>query len=346
MAIFKLGILGLVHDHIWIFYQNDVKEIENCEITCAADPNETLLARATEEYGIKSGSLYTDYDEMLEKEELDGVLIFAPSNQHGVLTEKAARKGLHIMVEKPMAATLAEADRMIKSAKENNVRLMINYPIANKPQAPGIIKMVRDGKLGNVYSFRWRMGHEGPENRPELTDYFRKWLFDPEQNGGGAMADFCTYGAAVLTAALGRANEVTAVTGKLVKKKQESEDNGIITVTFNKEHDAIAILEGTWSQMSPGSSNCIFGSKGSLVNNSIKPNEYYFCKSGERDWVRIDFPELPEDENKAIKYFVKRVRENIPFEGMVDPLNARAAQEIIEAAYKSVESGKKVILPQ
>jgi predicted dehydrogenase len=345
VSTFKIGILGLVHDHIWIFYQNDVKEIENCEITCASDPNKDLLERATKEYGVSPESLYTSHDEMLEKEDLDAVLVFAPSNQHGVLTEKAARKGLHVMVEKPMAASLSEADRMIEAAKENNVRLMINYPIAHKPEVAGLVKMVRDGDLGHVYSFRWRMGHRGPENSPELTDYFREWLFDPVQNGGGAMADFCTYGAAVLTAALGRGNEVSAVVGNLVKKNQMAEDNGVVTVKYEGDNSAIAILEGTWSQMAPGASNCVFGEKGSVSDSPMDPWAFQVRRPGEPAWSPIEFPRIAEDEDKAIKYFVNRIRKGIPFEGLVAAENARAAQEIIEAAYKSVESGCKIKLP-
>lgn len=181
--MFKMAILGLVHDHIWN-YLDSVKEIADAEITCAADVNPSLLDRASKVLNLTSDSLYTDHREMLEKEDLDACLIFAENNRHADLTGQCARLGLHVMVEKPMASNLRDANRMLKAAAENNIRLMVNFPLFYNPAAAGCLRLVKEKRIGRIWLLRYATGHSGPEKF--CGPHFTEWLWDREKNGGSS----------------------------------------------------------------------------------------------------------------------------------------------------------------
>jgi predicted dehydrogenase len=171
----KIGILGLVHDHIFLMNEiNNFQAIENVEVTCAADVNEALLKKACN-MGVKR--TYKDYKEMLVREDLDAVGVYAENYLHGEYTEAAAENGLHLLVEKPMAANLEIAQKMFDAAKKKKVKLMINFPPLWSPALRHAIKMAQDGNIGNIFELRFRAAHNGPKEMG-CTPYFYKWLYN------------------------------------------------------------------------------------------------------------------------------------------------------------------------
>ncbi|OPZ11397.1 MAG: Glucose--fructose oxidoreductase precursor [candidate division BRC1 bacterium ADurb.BinA364] len=335
----RIGIIGLVHDHIWN-YLDPAKTLENCRIVCAADVHAALRERVAAELALGPEALYADWRAMLEKESLDACLVFAETALHAEATEACAARGLHVMAEKPMARTVEEADRMIAAARKAGTRLMINFPIMWNPDMRGLIDAVLSGAIGRVWMIHYRDGHKGPRELG-CSSYFCDWLYDREKNGGGALMDFCVYGASVTARILGRPSSVYAVSGNLVKKDLAVEDNGVITARFGQ--DAIAIIEGTWTQVAQGHSISFFGEKGSIASSAFGPREYTINTPGEGA-RKLAPATLPPGEDKPIPYFVKRIREDRPFEGIASAENARIAQEILGAAFASIAADKPVAL--
>jgi len=109
---FRIGLIGLVHDHAWWYFER-IADVPDAAITCAADANPPLLAKLQGVLGLEDRALYSDPKVMLEREKLDAVLIFAENIRHAELTELAASRGLHVMIEKPMAASRAGAERIV-----------------------------------------------------------------------------------------------------------------------------------------------------------------------------------------------------------------------------------------
>ena len=336
----RIGIIGLVHDHIWN-YLAAAKDVPDLEIACGADPNPPLLQKIQKQLGWKDSALYADPAGMLDREKLDACLIFTESSRHADLTELCARRGLHVMVEKPMALNVAHAQRMIRAAKENNIRLMVNFPTQWNAELMGVFEAIQAGKIGRVWMTHFREGHKGPREIG-CSEYFWKWLYDPEKNGGGALVDFCVYGASMTALLLGRPNRVSAASGKLVKTDLAAEDNGVITAQYDDKR-AIAVIEGTWTQVAQGNNMSVFGELGSIASTPFLPKEYYIntTAGGLR---KIPPAQLLAHEDKPIKYFVHRVRNDIPFHGLVNPENALMAQEMLEAGLKSIELRREVAL--
>lgn len=166
----RVGVVGLVHDHVWGIV-DQFQKLEDAEVTCVADVNEPLLAKVRK-LGVKT---YKSYDDLLAKEKIDAVIVYTENSRHADITELAAEKGLHIMVEKPMAATLEQADRMLQASKKHGIKLMVNYATAWYPTFREAYKMAMEGSIGRLYQARYRAAHEGPKEIG-CSPYFYEWL--------------------------------------------------------------------------------------------------------------------------------------------------------------------------
>jgi predicted dehydrogenase len=335
----SLGIIGLVHDHLW-WYLDSSKSIPDARISCAADPHPHLRQKLGAVLGLEPGSLYEDYRTMLDRERLDACLVFVENARHAEVMEECARRGLAVMVEKPIASSLADADRMLRAAERHRTRLMVNYPLFHQP-FPALCRGIMErGEIGRVWLMRFATGHSGPEEfcSPE----FQEWLMDPRRNGGGAIQDFCTYGAALFAWYFGLPDRVSAMTGRFVKDAYRADDHAIITLTYDKAR-IIGSIEGTWASRPGLMAFSLYGEKGSIFN-SPDGSGFRIQRPSAKEPVELALPDSGRWEDKPLPYFVSRVRDGRPFEGMTDPRVARDAQEIVDAGKLSAAKGREVRL--
>ena len=141
-------------------------------------------------------SAYTDWREMLEKESLDALLVTSDNVESAEIAVVALEKGIPCLVEKAMAANAADADRMLAAQKASGKTLMINWPLAWNPWIFALKAEIEADTIGHVFHLRFRNGHHGPKEIG-CNKEFVAWLHDEKLNGGGAIADFCSYGAAL-----------------------------------------------------------------------------------------------------------------------------------------------------
>ena len=148
LASIGVGMIGHVHAKI----AAGLKECEYVAI-CDTNPAQERMAR---DYGVK---FYTDYKEMIKKEALDGVIISLPNEMHEPVGTVCADQGLHIFMEKPITATVAEADKLISSAHRNKVQLLIAHHRRFNPMVVATREMIRNGELGDLVgvSILWCM---------------------------------------------------------------------------------------------------------------------------------------------------------------------------------------------
>lgn len=332
---YRLGIAGMVHDHVW----GEMKHWAKCpqvKVVAAADPNEPLRQRMAKEYGVKA--LYADWREMLAKEQLDLLQVTVENSAGADVVEAAAPKGIHIVTEKPMAATLAQADRMLKAAEKAGVELLVNWPLAWRPNVLKAHELVKSGAIGQVFLMRVRMAHRGPKEIG-CSPYFWGWLYDAQKNGAGALMDYCCYGAMFCCYVLGAPNAVTGVAARLVKDYITVDDNALITMLYDK---AFGIAEASWTQI-PGYHDIeILGSEGTLVTDSGK---LWLAKEDRKPRQEVSCPPLPAGETSAPEYLLKCLEAGKHVDGMCSARVGRDAQEILEAGLRSAQSGKLVTLP-
>jgi len=334
----RVGVLGLVHDHVWS-QLNHLKALPNVELVGAADPNEPLLERFTERTGVRNTSL--DYAEFLEREELDAVLAYGSNRGTGDLVEMAAERQLHVMCEKPMASGLDVADRMLVAARKAGLLLMVNWPTAWSPAINHALKLVRDGAVGRVWQLKWRGGHCGPKELG-CDPYFCNWLYDPVENGAGALFDYLGYGASLALLFIGRPTQVMAVAGRLVKQDIPVDDNAVVVLQY---HDANAVIETTWTEPVPGKPPhdlLLYGTEAVLVAGGKQVTIYSKAKP---DGEAQQAPPLEAPRRNGCEYFIHCIVNKSQVEGMCSPENSYAAQEIMDAARLSALSGQRIALP-
>jgi predicted dehydrogenase len=191
MTKHRVGIASLVHDHVWGEIEH-WKKLDGAEIVAVGDVHPDLRERA--QLKFPSARLYESWQEMLEREELDIVQAASENSVCADIVEAAAARGAHVISEKPMAATLAQAERMVAASEKAGTRLMINWPTAWQPAIQEMERRIVAGDIGQVFYFKQRSAHNGPREIG-CDPHFVEWLYDEDRNGAGALMDYCGYSA-------------------------------------------------------------------------------------------------------------------------------------------------------
>jgi predicted dehydrogenase len=344
----RIGVLGLIHDHVWQ-HVREMAARDDISIS-VADPNAPLREQAREQFGVTQ--LYDDYATLLEKARPDAVLIFVDNAGAAELVELAASFGRPIMVEKPMADTLANAERMRIAVVNAGVPLMVNWPTAWQPALRHALHLAQTGEISDIYRFNFRGGHRGPKEYG-CSPYFYGWLYDRARNGAGAYVDYCGYGASMARLLLGMPSRVRAEIGRLVKPDIAVDDNAVLTLRY--QH-ALAVIEATWSASGPvpDGGPAIWGRDGTLVVRRDTGRQegdvrsgglVWFTSNAEPDGRIIEPPQLPKGEQSAIQYFLTCLDEDRSIEGLVSLEIGRDTQEILEAGLLAARDDRGVSLP-
>lgn len=328
----RIGVLGLHHDHVWINLE-ELLITGRAELVGAADTDGELLKKYQEHF---SGEVFTSYEALLDRADLDAVYVFSDNRLGEELVVQACERGVHCLVEKPMAATLAGAERMLSAARANGVRLMVNWPFTWEPQLRHGICMAQAGELGKIWQVRYRAAHQGPKELG-CSRQFVDWLYDAERNGAGALMDYCCYGAVLADLLLGRPESVTGLrinTG--LKPDLLLEDNAILALKYPH---ALAVTEASWTQIGHLTSyyTTIYGSEGTV---HIAPGNggILHATNENPDGVPLTVPPQPEHMRNASVHFLTAL-ENPDF--VIHPLcqaeHGVGAQWILEEGLRAMK---------
>jgi predicted dehydrogenase len=333
---YRVGVAKLVHDHVW----GELKRwqaLSNVEVVAAGDVHQRQRDRIQKEYGVPR--VYETWEAMLEKEDLDIVQIAAENSVHADITEAAAAKGCHIISEKPMAARLSQAARMVKAAERAGVKLLVNWPNAWSPAWQEFERLLKSGAIGPIISLKYRSAHNGPREigcDPE----FWEWLYDGERNGAGAYMDYCCYAADLCANVLGLPQQVMGMRGIFAKEYPLPDDNAVVVMRYPH---AFGIAEASWTQkVGYASANPLaYGTDGSL---GILSGKLLLQLPG-KEQETITPPPTAAPRRSAPEYLIHSIETGEPIEGYCSPRVSRDAQEILEAGLRSADSGQFVTLP-
>jgi len=334
----RIGALGLSHDHIWENLKQ-LNESADGVLVAAADPHPELQEQVRS-YGCEH--VFADYTELLDSVPLDAVYIYA-DNRHGVdLAIQAAARGMHILIEKPMASTFAGADRVRAAARTAGVQLMINWPFAWWPHLQHALKLIDEGRIGEVFQVNYRAAHGGPREYGH-SRYFYDWLYDPRLNGGGALVDYCGYGAALTCLLLGLPSRVTAVSGRLRKEDLSAEDNAVLIMQHAR---AISTTTASWTQIGMMTSYVptFYGSEGTLAAH-YQDDTLWLATNDQKFGERLDVPPLAVGQRSAAEFFLKHIRSGEPITGLCGADVGLMSQEVVDAGLRSAAEGRTVSLP-
>jgi predicted dehydrogenase len=311
-----------------------------------ASPTPGHADALAQRYGIERG--YADYTEMLKDPGIEMVTVAAPNYLHCEIALNAAAAGKHVVMEKPMAMTVSECDRMNDAAERNGVHLFYAEELYFTPKYCKAKEMADQGAFGEVYLVKQSEMHFGPH---------ADWFWDVERSGGGVFMDMGCHGMAFSYWFLGRPAPVaiTAHMGTYVHgDKTTGEDHSFAIVEF--ANGAIGHVEDSWARRGGMDDRIeIYGNDGVTYGNLHMGNAlptysergygYAVEKApGTQGWSYPVYEELwnygfPQE----MEHFARCVR------GMEEPQatgrDGRVVQELLYAGYQSAGSGRRVELP-
>jgi len=288
--------------------------------------------------------VYSDFDEMLAREHPDAVGIFTPNRWHCEFTVKALDAGAHVLVEKPMAPTAAEARKMVDAAAKAGRVLMV----AMQRRFGGIERAIKDalasGAIGEPNFIRARFSHGGPH----LWAPGQTWFTTASEAGGGAMLDL---GVHVADLAIWFMGEVDSVSGQVatLAKQIAVDDTGAMILHFKS--GAMGVVEASWSSMPPLSAIEIYGTEGRVMAGYPR-NDISILKSDgtpapgfsrEEVMSRFDPRDFLAPSRGLAENFVAAIQGRA--KPSPDGIDGMRAVEAIEACYRSSRTGTRIKLP-
>ena len=343
----NVGVLGLSHDHVWPNLAA-LKAGALGRLVAVAEPDPLLRERLHALYA--DAALCSTFDDLLERSDLDAVLVFSDNRTSAELGVRALERRLPVMIEKPMAADLAGAEALLAASRRTRMPLMVNWPTAWRPALRHGLALALDGAVGEPIQLSHRGGHAGPREFG-CSPQFSEWLYDPKRNGGGALIDYCGYGALLCRLVLGQPQRVTAVTPPPRKPDLVAEDNAVAVLSYPR---ALGLLEASWTQIGgePGFAMIVYGDRGTLLvhqprstreGDRVEPGRVQLVTpSGSRF---VEPPPLPPDERDGPTHFLSCLRARGEVTDLCAADVGRDVQEVITAALHSSVHRRVVPLP-
>lgn len=337
-ARLRVAILGLSHDHVWEHVQQ-LAESEQGELVAAAEPIAELRERIS---NLSNLNVYTDAQTLLEREQLDAVYIYSDNRSSAELATEAARRGLHVMLEKPLAADFAGAAQAVGAAYASGTHLMVNWPIAWWPNLQHAYNLIAEGRIGEVWQVNYRGAHGGPREYGHKGP-FAEWLYDPHRNGAGALIDYCSYGVALAVSLLGLPSRVTALSSRIQKLDLPSEDNAVLVMQHTR---ALSTATASWTQrgMATSYSPVFYGSMGTLLAY-YHDGSLWLATDEQKFGERLEVPPAPQGHRNATEFFLGHIRSGEPIRGLCSAEVGLMTQEVLEAGLLSATNGQAVTLP-
>jgi len=244
-GVFRIAVVGLSHDHahniIWSGTNRD-----DIEIVGVYEPDQALFDRYAARYHLDPALRFDDLDAMLETTRPEAASVMTSVADHAAVVEACAARGVHTLVEKPLAFSKADADRIAAAAAEHKVLVLTNYETSWYASVREAKRLVDSGEMAPIRRMVFRHGHKGPREIGCSTE-FLDWLTDPEANGGGAIVDFGCYGAVLATWLMDgrRPTRVTATASTLKPAVYPKvDDDATIVLSYPT---ATAVLQASWA---------------------------------------------------------------------------------------------------
>ena len=318
-------------------------QLKNARLAAVCDIDETKAKGTGNKYNVP---FYTDYDKMLKQDKIDVVCILTESGNHARHTIDIVEKyHKHIVVEKPMALSLSDADQMIKTCDANSVKLFVikqnryNIPVLKVREA------LEAGRFGKLVMGTVRVRWSRNQNYYDQDPWRGTWAMD-----GGVFTNQASHHIDLLEWMLGQPLSVFAKSATQLVNI-ETEDTGLAIIKF--ENGALGLVEATTAVRPKDleGSLSILGEKGSVEIGGFAVNEM-------KTWNFVD--KQPDDEQALLKYkenpqnvygfghirYLENVIDSIlnNKRALVDGLEGRKSLELINAIYESIETGKEIYM--
>lgn len=328
----RVGIMSFAHLHAESYVHN-LRANPHVTFVGFYDDDDERGREFAQKYNTNH---YMSFDQIY-RQGLDAVIICAENSRHREMVEMAAKNGLHILCEKPLATTMADAEAIVQMCDSANVVLMTAFPMRFSAPLLEVKRFLDAGGLGKVFACN-------TTNQGECPKHHRSWFVDPVLAGGGAVSDHVVHLADVLAWYLNdTVTEVYAVANDvLYHGETEVETGGLVMLTYS--NGTFATIDCSWSKPPyyptwGGLALDLIGEKGLVTANAFKQVMTVY----QHTLQRPVYAYWGSDANQAmVDEFIDAIREKrLP---CVTGRDGLQAVRIVDAAYRSIASGQPVRL--
>ena len=354
----KIKIVGISFDHM---HMGDLLRLAHdhpdAEIVGLFDPDPARMAPAAAQFGIAADRLFTDFDTCMAATNPDLAILCAATADHAAYTERLAACGVHVFVEKPFAASIAEARRMVAAMEPSGKLLAINWPLAWVESHVTAKRLIDQGLIGDLTEIHYYGGNRGPlyhladkiEVTPEEVERQKpgSWWYK-RASGGGSLLDYLGYGATLGTWYMNGEPplDVTCVVDEM--PGVEVDQHAITVCRYARGLSRMETRWGTFTdpwtiQPQPKCGFVLVGTDGSIGSGDY--DDHITLQTRAHPAVQaVPNDPIPAPHRVPVEYVLHCLDSGAPFHGPLDPAIARIGQRIVDTAAASAKAGRTLAL--
>jgi len=351
-------VVGISFEHMHMGdLLREAYEHPDAEIVGVCDPDRARMADAIANFALPAERVFADLETCLRATRPDLAILCPATARHAEVVEQVAALGVDILLEKPFAASLADADRMLAAVAKYSVRLAINWPLRWYPSHVTTKRLIEEGVIGDVLEVHFYDGNRGPlyhradkvvvSDEEVQREKAASWWYK-RASGGGSLLDYLGYGATLGTWFLnGEAPiEITAIVDQ--PEGLEVDEHSITVCRYRRGLSKLETRWGTltdpWTtQPQPKCGFTIVGSQGTITSYDYDAHVGLQTRARpEIHQIAVDIIAAPF--RKPVEYVLHCKATGRPFEGPLDPALCRTAQRIVDTAALSAKERRTLPL--
>lgn len=349
-------VAGINFDH---FHMGDllrmVAEHPHAEIAGIADREPPRLAEAARHLGLPASQVFTDYRACLERTKPDWVILCPATAEHAEWTEKMAAYSVPVLIEKPFAASLAEADRMIAATQGAGQPLAINWPLRWVPAHATAKRLLEEGRIGEPLEVHYYGGNRGPlyhgagkvVREPTVAEKAASWFYR-QARGGGSLQDYLGYGTTLGTWFLNGARPIEVQCMMDETPGLEVDQHSVTVARYARGLSKFETRWGTFTdpwthQPQPRCGFVIVGAEGTIASWDYAPTLRVQTRP-RPEGFDVPADTLATPLRNPVEYFIHCLETGSAVEGPLSPAISRIGQQIVDTAVRSAREKRAVAL--
>ena len=318
-------------------YARAVKELPNANLVAVSDDDAGRAKEAGQRYGVPH---FLDYHDVLRRDDVDAVIITSENTKHAQMAIDAAEAGKDILCEKPMATTLADADRMMNAAQKAGITFQMCFVMRYHAVSRLIKDIVDSGQIGRIVALT------GTNHLKYLEQLYTGFFIKPELSGGGSVMDHTVHLSDMMRwNTKSEARRVYTTIGKNVHPDLPVEDNALTLIDFR--NGAVGSIDGSWSRpagwyMWGDMTLELIGADGHAVLDAFRQVVYVTQADAPNNRLQWNYWGCDADKDMVQSFVESILKDKKPTATAFD---GRQGTEITVAAYESAKTGEPITLP-
>ncbi|MBX7209132.1 MAG: Gfo/Idh/MocA family oxidoreductase [Verrucomicrobiaceae bacterium] len=349
-------IAGINFDH---FHMGDLlrqtSEHPRAEIVGISDEKPERMVEAARNFSLRADQVFGDYRTCLETTKPDIVILCPAASRHGEWVEKVAPFGAHIIMEKPFAGSLAEADAMVAAMRATGRQLAINWPLVWDAGQQTAHRLIKEGVIGEVLEFQHTGGNRGPlyhgadkiEKEPTAAEKAASWFYSKGQ-GGGSLLDYMGYGTTLGTWHLGGKVPLEVTCTWDLSGALEVDEHSITVIRYtcglSKTETRWGTFTDPWTyQPQPKCGFVLKGRDGTISCHDYEPVIRVQTRARPEGFdVPVDVINAPN--RNPVEHLIHSLETGAPLIGPLTIDISRIGQQIVDTAYRSAQEKRTLPL--